>query len=209
VNARLLLLFSRYPTPGKVKTRLIPGLGAEGAASLQRCLTRHILGVARRFVETAKIDLEVWFDGSRITLMQRMFGMEFCYRPQGGGDLGQRMVQAFAAAFGQGRRQVVLMGSDCPEISEALLAESFFLLEGYDLVLGPAKDGGYYLIGLRTWHPELFRDIPWGTGEVLEKTLAAARRLKLPVALLESLTDIDRPEDLAVWARISQRSGDV
>ncbi len=136
--------------------------------------------------------------------MQQLFGAEFCYQPQSEGDLGQRMLSAFVASLSQGRRRVVLIGSDCPEITAPILSSAFALLTDHDLVLGPARDGGYYLIGLTAPYPELFQDMPWGTAAVLTKTQTKAARLGLKTALLEPLTDIDRPEDLPVWEKIAQ-----
>jgi rSAM/selenodomain-associated transferase 1 len=207
LNAKLLLLFTRYPEPGLVKTRLIPVLGAAGAAGLQRRLTAHIMRVAQNFSGSANTDLIICFDGPQVRQMQQLFGAEFCYQPQSGGDLGHRMWSALAAAFSQERRQIVLIGSDCPEISERVLTLAFSLLTEHDLVLGPARDGGYYLIGLNASYPELFQDMPWGTAAVLPKTLARAQLLHLRTVLLEPFTDIDRPEDLPVWDQISQRLG--
>ena len=112
-------------------------------------------------------------------------------------------VSAFADSLELGRRRVVLIGSDCPGISEKVLNTAFSHLHYYDLVLGPAIDGGYYLIGLTEPVPELFRDVPWGTSEVLAITLIRAARLGLRTILLEPLTDIDRPADLPVWEKIN------
>lgn len=207
MNPDLLLLFTRYPKAGKVKTRLIPALGADGAASLQRVLTVHILQTAQTFTTANATDLIVYFDGSQVQPMQKLFGEEFCYRLQSLGDLGQRMFSALADSLGQGRRRVVLIGSDCPGITGKVLGSAFYRLNGHDLVLGPATDGGYYLIGLTALYQELFHDIPWGTDRVLALTQTRAERLSLKTALLEPLTDIDRPEDLSIWKKISRRVG--
>ena len=117
------------------------------------------------------------------------------------------MFSAFADSLGQGRRRVVLIGSDCPEITAPVLSSAFSLLTAHDLVLGPARDGGYYLIGLTAPYPELFQDMPWGTDAVLAQTQIRAARLGLRTALLEPLTDIDRPEDLPVWENITRQVG--
>ena len=206
MNPDLLLLFTRYPEPGKVKTRLIPALGRAGAASLHQRLTAHILRSAKAFTEAGHMDFIVCFDGGYVRPMQQLFGEQYRYQPQSPGDLGRRMGSAFAAELKKGRRRVVLIGSDCPGISAPILSSAFALLTDHDLVLGPATDGGYYLIGLRAPHPELFFDMPWGTAEVLVKTRATAARLGLRTALLKSLTDIDRPEDLPVWEKFISAS---
>jgi uncharacterized protein len=202
MNPDLLLLFTRFPEPGKVKTRLIPALGAAGAASLHRQLTNHILEILTPFIKAANSSLHIYFDGAHVQEMQQLFGIDCQYRLQSVGDLGRRMSSAFAVSLEQGGRRVVLIGSDCPGISEKVLNTAFSHLNHYDLVLGPATDGGYYLIGLTEPVPELFRDVPWGTAEVLAITLLRAARLGLRTILLEPLTDIDRPADLPVWEKI-------
>ncbi len=102
---------------------------------------------------------------------------------------------------------MVLIGSDCPEITAQILSSAFSQLTDYDLVLGPARDGGYYLIGLTAPYPELFQDLPWGTAAVLANTQTRAAQLGLKTALLEPLTDIDRPEDLPGWEKITRQAG--
>lgn len=205
MNPELLLVFTRYPEAGKVKTRLIPVLGASGAASLQRRLTEHSIHLAGAFAAKARTDFSVCFDGCQVQQMEQLFGAEYSYQPQSEGDLGERMFSAMATSLGQGRRRVVLVGSDCPGITGEILGSAFSLLREHDLVLGPARDGGYYLIGLTAAHPALFQDLPWGTAAVLVQTQIRAARLGLKTALLEPLTDIDRPEDLAVWDKIARK----
>ena len=135
-----------------------------------------------------------------------MFGSDFEYLSQSAGDLGQRLSTAFADFLGQGRPRVVLIGSDCPGITEKTLYSAFSQLDNHELVLGPALDGGYYLIGLTAFFPELFQGIPWGTAEVLAKTTIKAANLGLNAAFLEPLTDIDRPEDLPVLEQFPRLS---
>ena len=115
---------------------------------------------------------------------------------QGEGDLGERLHRAFAQAFAQGAQAVVVIGADCPDLGPALFAQAFSALTRKDLVLGPAMDGGYYLVGLTRPAPALFADIPWGSGEVLTATLKQAQEMHLSIHLLEPLADVDRPEDL-------------
>lgn len=201
------MLFTRYPESGKVKTRLIPALGPDGAASLQRRLTVHCVQTAKIFTTCNTMDFIIYFDGSTIPEMQKLFGEEFCYQRQSHGNLGQRMCTALSHSLGQGRRRVVLIGSDCPGITGQVLNSAFSRLTDHDLVLGPACDGGYYLIGLTALYPALFDDIPWGTERVLALTQARAARLGLKTALLEPLMDIDRPEDLPVWEEILRSVG--
>lgn len=194
-----LILFTRYPEPGKTKTRLIPLLGAEGAATLQRQMTEQKLAEVNQLLTFYPLSVEVHFAGGNEQLMQEWLGLNWVYRRQSEGDIGDRMASAFQASFAAGMNTVVLIGTDCPELNAPLLAEAFQLLRQHNLVLGPALDGGYYLIGLRGLIPELFTGIPWSTAEVLQQTLSIAQRLGLAVAKLPLLSDIDRPEDLSVW----------
>ncbi len=192
-----LIIFTRYPQPGKVKTRLIPALGAAGAAALHQRMAEHTLAQARALRQTRGLSIEVWFTGSStLAQMQEWLGtdVEYCVQPEG--DLGDRMVSAFKSVFSKGYTSALVVGTDCPDLNTALLAQGFSALAHHELVLGPAIDGGYYLIGLRRLVPELFVDIAWSTGEVLEKTVAIAQRLNLTPFLLPYLTDIDIPQDL-------------
>ncbi|MHC4178097.1 MAG: TIGR04283 family arsenosugar biosynthesis glycosyltransferase [Planctomycetota bacterium] len=191
-----LIIFTRYPEPGKTKSRLIPALGPQGAAEVQREMTLHTLCWAKELMGRHDVCVEVRFEGGDESLMRDRFGGELPYRPQGDGDLGERMVRAFSDAFRAGAGRAVIVGSDCPDLCAELVRTAFDRLVDHDLVLGPATDGGYYLIGLRGEVPRLFENVPWGAGGVLEQTLQVADRLGLSVAQLQPLADVDRPEDL-------------
>lgn len=213
-NKSCLILFSRYPQAGNTKTRLIPHLGAVNAANLQRRMTEHMAQEMRSLPDS--IDLEVQFAGGRLAQMRSWLGQDFLYQPQVVGDLGTKLHRAFVNQFRAGKARVVIIGSDCPEITATHLQTAFRQLKTHDLVLGPAADGGYYLIGLSQPQPQLFHNIPWGTGEVFEQTLNIAAQLQLDLATLEELHDIDRPEDLSRLSaidgfgdntRVDQRSG--
>ena len=198
-----MIVFTRYPEPGESKTRLIPALGPRGAADLHRKMTEHTLSWARRWKERFPASLEVHFTGGSEESFQKWLGPDLSYRPQPEGNLGGRMHEAFRQAFQEGVEKVVIVGTDCPGLTEDLTQEAFAGLDQGEVALGPAKDGGYYLVGLRRPVEELFRGIPWGTGEVRAKTLETARRLGLRVSLLKPLDDVDRPEDLPVWEKVS------
>ncbi|MDD5759340.1 MAG: TIGR04282 family arsenosugar biosynthesis glycosyltransferase [Desulfobulbaceae bacterium] len=194
-NRLLLILFTRYPEPGNTKTRLIPALGADGAADLQRQLTEHaVLKVKEVCCTQPDLALEIHFQGGDAAAMTSWLGAHN-FRQQTAGTIGQRMERAFAHAFSSGRTAVVLIGTDCPGLNTDILHEAFDALHKNDLVIGPAVDGGYYLIGLKAPHPFLFDDISWGSASVLQQTLAKAN--SLTVSLLPPLHDIDRPDDLA------------
>jgi rSAM/selenodomain-associated transferase 2/rSAM/selenodomain-associated transferase 1 len=199
-----LIVFTRYPEPGLTKTRLIPALGAQGAAELHRLLAEHTLDRARELQASRSVSVEVWFAGGGEALMRDWLGDETVCRHQGEGDLGARMSRAFQEAFSRGAERAAIIGTDCPDLDARVLGAAFEQLLTFDLVLGPAADGGYYLIGLRRFVPELFTGITWGTCKVLQQTVATADRLKLSTSKLHKLADIDRPEDLAIldshWA---------
>ncbi len=191
-----LIIFTRYPEPGKTKTRLIPALGAEGAATLQRQMTEHTLAQVKELQAKRLVSVEVYFVGGNQQLMQSWLGTSVIYRQQGDGDLGRRMAIAFQTALEAGKQRVVVIGTDCPDLKAEVMVKAFHALEQHDLVLGPAQDGGYYLIGLCRLIPELFTGISWSTAEVLQQTMSIAQRLELAVAYLPMLSDVDRPEDL-------------
>jgi rSAM/selenodomain-associated transferase 1 len=194
-----LIVFTRYPEPGKTKTRLIPALGPEGAAELQRSMTEDTLNNARRLKTRRPVSLEVRYEGGNKTLMQEWLGQHLTFRSQGGGDLGARIKMAFHDAFRAGARRVVIIGTDCPNLNSELLETAFDDLQRSDIVIGPANDGGYYLIGLRRPLPQLFDGIRWGSDKVLEQTLQRAREANVHPSLLTTLSDVDRPEDLAFF----------
>ncbi len=203
VTARLILML-KFPRPGAVKTRLIPALGAERACELYCALVRHTLATAAELAEHTDIAIEVRLAGaSDETAARAWLGDAVAIREQGGGDLGARMERATSAALAEGAVAVVVIGADCPQLTAAHLSAAFAALRDHDLVLGPAEDGGYYLIGLRRPQPALFSGIAWSTATVLAETLAAAQRAALSCHLLERLGDVDEPDDLAVWAETS------
>jgi rSAM/selenodomain-associated transferase 1 len=194
-----LIIFTRYPEPGKAKTRLIPALGAEAAAELHRQMTQWTLAQVKLLQQSHPLTIEVWFAGGDLAHMQTWLGEDLQYQPQPEGDLGERIAQAFQIAFNQGVRATAIVGTDCPELTTALLSEAFQALQQTDLVLGPATDGGYYLIGLRRFVPDLFRAIAWSTERVFQQTVEIANHLSLSLTCLPTLTDVDRPEDLSAW----------
>ncbi len=199
-----VIIFTRYPEAGKTKTRLIAELGAEGAAELQRGMAEHAIGRVRELAKIRPISVEVRYQGDSPSLMRRWLGTDVLYREQDGNDLGDRMLGAFDEAFRDGAGYVLLMGTDCPGITAQILENGFQGLERNDLVLGPAADGGYYLIGLKKVCPELFSTIPWGTKNVLDLSLEIARLHGLRAILLELLHDVDRPEDLDIWRNVER-----
>ncbi len=188
----MLIIFTRYPIPGQAKTRLIPALGADGAADLQRRMTEWTIATAQQ----TDRPIQIQFGGGTIDAVRSWLGDKFIYAAQTTGDLGDRMAAAFDQGFAAGHDRVVIIGTDCPGLDRSLIDTAFAALEFQDLVLGPAADGGYYLIGLRRRIPELFQAIAWSTATVRAETVEIAIGLGLTDYLLPELADIDRPEDL-------------
>ncbi|MCT0252945.1 TIGR04282 family arsenosugar biosynthesis glycosyltransferase [Synechocystis sp. CS-94] len=201
-----LLIFTRWPEPGKTKTRLIAALGSEGAARLQQRLTEHTVQTAQHFCAqtTTPCQVNIFYTGATEQQMQQWLGSDFSYQAQGTGDLGDRLQQACQWAFAQGGEKVIIIGIDCPGITSASLQTAFTRLEQYLVVLGPALDGGYYLIGLTEFNPAYFQGIDWGTDKVYEQTLAKIQQnfssdgvlLANVIYNLPTLADIDLPSDL-------------
>jgi uncharacterized protein len=179
-------LFTRWPEPGKAKTRLIPALGADGAAALHKRLTERAVATVR----SSGLPLEVRSTGAAPQAFRDWLGEDVTVVDQGEGDLGARLARAAEAT------PVLLLGADVPDVTAALLAEAAAGLASQPLVIGPAEDGGYWLLGLSVPMPQLFAGVAWGTETVFAETLA---RAPVPPALLPMLADLDRPEDLARW----------
>jgi hypothetical protein len=196
-----LIIFTRLPDAGRTKTRLIPAVGAAGAAWVQQRLTEQAAQTARRARERCGCAVIVYSANNATQRCRDWLGADLGYRAQEGADLGERMHAAFIDAFRDGCDRVLLIGSDCPQLTASIVQRGFEALVEHDLVLGPANDGGYYLIGLRRKAPALFRDIPWGGDAVFERTMTRARAAQLGITQLPVLGDVDRPEDLALAAR--------
>jgi uncharacterized protein len=197
INAeRRLILFGRYPVPGTTKSRLIPLLGPLGAAEIQRQWTEGAVSTLERAC-LAPMDF-AYTDGTP-EQMRRWLGKTNirCF-PQTAGDLGTRMQAAIEDAFGQGVQQVVLLGTDVPQMTPRHLVMAFDALADYDLVLGPVEDGGYWLVGC--CRPvSIFQGIAWGTPAVLEQTRSLATRQGVSLFLLPKLKDLDTESDLRAW----------
>lgn len=186
-----LCIFAKAPDAGKAKTRLIPALGAASAAQLQALMIRDTL---RRFAGFAPGGVELWCAPDTDHPFFQACAREYLVhlREQGSGDLGERMGRA-AVEGG-----VILIGSDCPMLQAGTVeAAGDALREGFEAALVPAEDGGYVLLALRRYAPELFSAMPWGTEQVLDETLARLARLGWRVQVLGAHWDVDRPADLA------------
>jgi uncharacterized protein len=188
LNIRLVL-FARYPTAGAAKTRLIPALGPEGAAAVHRQLTERTLSVLRE----CDCPIELHYTGGEEAAFREWLGDGFALIRQVEGDLTDRLMAALYPA------PVIFFGADTPALSVNHVAQAVAALETHPVVLGPAADGGYYLIGMKQPMPELLTDMPWSTEQVLPETLRRLKMQGVTPVLLETLHDCDRPEDLPRW----------
>jgi rSAM/selenodomain-associated transferase 2/rSAM/selenodomain-associated transferase 1 len=196
-----ILIFARYPEPGRAKTRLIPTLTPLGAARLHRRMTEHVLGAARAFQRArgcrADVKITICHTGARQKDFRAWLGTDLDFAEQVHGDIGARMLGAFKTAFQKKAEPVIGIGSDVPGTTLEILQQATESLRYKDIVLGRAEDGGYYLIGMKSLYPGLFEGIDWGTGRVYEQTCGNIHRLGLALAEMPPLRDVDRPDDLA------------
>ena len=184
-----LIIFVRKPEYGKVKTRLAAALGKTKALEMYELLLQHTHSEAgkteaEKFVFYAD-DIctdDIWNDYKKYA--------------QRGNDLGSRMENAFKNIFDEHYENIIIIGSDCFELTSEIISLSFSLLEKNDVVIGPAKDGGYYLLGMKKMYPTIFENIPWSTSEVFNQTIQKIQLLNLNYELLPVLSDVDTVHDL-------------
>ena len=199
-----LLVFARFPESGKTKTRLIPALGAEGAALLHAQMIRRTMHVASGL---AAVGVELHHHGGLPRNWRTLLRTKTALRPQVEGDLGTRLRIAIENSFARGDEAVVVIGTDCPFVDRRTILDAFDRLRRCDMVIGPATDGGYYLLGLRRPARQVFEGIDWGTANVLAQTLAQAASAGLSISQLNPLADIDTPVDLGLFAPSSSDRG--
>jgi rSAM/selenodomain-associated transferase 1 len=205
-GSRALLVFAKTPKPGKVKTRLLAAVSADVAAALHAACIEDTLRVVRKM---RGCDAFVFAAGGtgyfRRLVKKQGSSARMQVLPQRGSDLGARMENAFRKCFAMGFREVVVIGTDTPWMGVERVRGAFAELKVNDVVIGPAEDGGYYLLGMRTMVPEIFRGIPWSSERVLQLTLQAIAKMKLRRKLLRWDFDLDRPEDLRRATRFLRR----
>jgi len=193
----LIMIFVRNPELGKVKTRLAKTIGNEKALHIYNLLLDHTNKVSKRVNADKAIfysdyinDTDQWKNDGFIQLMQK------------GNDLGEKMSNAFLIAFSMGYKKVIIIGSDCFDLSEDIITDAFNLLDENEVVLGPAKDGGYYLLGMKTFYASLFQNKVWSTENVLLDTLLDLSNLNVSSKLLPTLSDIDEEKDLLQYQNL-------
>lgn len=187
-------IFARAPVSGAVKTRLVPPLTADEACTLYSALARDTF---LRVEKLRKYALTIFYSGDGPGALEAWKPERASLVPQMGTDLGQRLTAAFDQLL-EDDRPAVIIGTDSPDLPTQFIKRAFDRLKHRDVVLGPASDGGYYLVGLKRPAPELFRDIDWGTGSVLSQTIARLQSERLELALLPVWYDVDTADSLAL-----------
>lgn len=194
---RALVVFARVPTLGQVKTRLAASIGPEAALAAYRELAEHTLATVAPLPDCTRVVAFTPADGA--PAMRAWLGDVAEYEAQVEGDLGRRMLAAATHRFDAGAERVAIVGTDCPTLTGADVERAWAALDKADLVLGPAMDGGYWLIALRAPHAAPFRDVPWSSPDTLTDTLERAREAGLKVALLDRKADVDTVVDWRAW----------
>lgn len=187
----LLIIFYRNPVAGKVKTRLAATVGNARALDIYHKLTEHTKSISQNISADAVV-----YYSDHPEEQDTWTNTRFKKKKQAGVDLGERMAAAFHEGFALGYRSICIIGTDCFELTTSLLEESFNMLQSYDAVIGPAKDGGYYLLGMNSFYPDLFKNKLWSTDSVSSRTLADFETLGLRYFQLPVLTDVDEEKDL-------------
>ena len=188
---KALIIFIKNPSEGAVKTRLAATLGNKVTLGIYKKLLAHTNAVAGKVHAEKHI-----FYSSQIDAHDEWDGAIFAKELQTGNGLGERMRNAFAGLFNKGYGQVAIIGSDCPDITADLIEQAFKELDRSDIVIGPATDGGYYLLAFKKFYPELFENISWSTSHVLKQTLAVCKSINKTFHLLPLLSDVDVEEDV-------------
>lgn len=198
MSSKALIVFGKDPVKGKVKTRLAQTLGDNFANRLYKMCIENTLNELRKLDSNYSVYL---FTDSGKLQVNKLNEVSFIFRKQNGNDIGERMKNSFAEVLNAGSCKVILVGTDIPDISCVVIDEAFSSLDEADVVLGPARDGGYYLIGMKEQNDFLFNGIDWGSREVLSQSLIKLKEKGKRTKILEKLNDIDTKTDLEEWLK--------
>lgn len=198
-----LLIFIKAPLLGEIKTRLQPELSPEISLQIFKAMGKDLVD---HFSRSEYFDLYIhYWPENALREMRLWLGKDLNYVPQRGADLGEKLKNAFTDSFRQDYQKVSIIGSDLPTIAEKDIVEAFEKLDSFDVVLGPAKDGGYYLVALKELHPQLFEKVEWSTEYVLKQTLLRITRQDLSVYQMGRQRDIDTYKDVIyLWNKIME-----
>lgn len=191
MNKPLLLIFAKNPVLNRVKTRLAKDIGAVNALKIYR----YLLNYTRDITQTLTVSKALYYSDF-IPTVDDNFDATYTKRLQTGDDLGERMYTAFDESFKAGFTDIIIIGSDSHELTQAIIEQAFLQLKTADFVIGPAVDGGYYLLGMKTLARDIFEGKTWSTATVFSDTVKSIKRLNMTYALLPKLRDVDTVDDL-------------
>ena len=192
---RALIIFTKNLVYGKVKTRLAATVGNDKALEIYKQLIKHTHSISHK----AKANKFVFYSDS---IEEEDVWKNYQKQLQKGNDLGEKMANAFMYAFKNNYREAIIIGTDCPELDEQIIADAFEQLKKYDVIIGPAADGGYYLLGIKKLYRQLFEDIEWSTKTVFSATINQCNKNQLTHFVLPVLHDVDEEKDLQYMKRI-------
>ncbi|TGK78929.1 glycosyltransferase [Leptospira noumeaensis] len=194
MDSNKLIIFAKHPELGKVKTRLAVSIGEEKTLDIYS----ELLNITTSVTSKLNVKKIVYWDHTKENPPYE-FGIGFDYEVQEIGDLGFKMKMAFQKEFQRGTNKILIIGTDCPFLTENILFDAYRKLDDSDFVIGPARDGGYYLLGMKEVSPFLFHSIPWSTKDVLSLTIESIRKENKTFSLIDELIDIDDIDDLKYW----------
>jgi rSAM/selenodomain-associated transferase 1 len=196
-----IIVFTRFPVEGKVKTRLAKDMGDKFAVSFYRVCAEHTFTELLKVKETGSELFLFCSEESEIEQVMNWAGNNFKYYSQQGSDLGIKMYNAFDTVFKKEYKKVIIIGTDAPDVSMNIIQSAISVLDNYSVVIGPANDGGYFLLGFKSKLIDLFSGIEWSTDSVFDNTIEKLNNSKTNYFILEELTDIDTLEDLQYWLK--------
>ncbi len=199
LNKNAIIVFSRYPEEGKVKTRLASSLGNAFAKEFYKICAEHTFNEILKTNNNNTRHFLFYSDENDRNKIKKWTRSKFLLFPQIGLDLGEKMLNAFTSVFKNDVSKIIIIGTDLPDISSDIIDKSFNLLDDCDIVAGPATDGGYYLLGMKKIYEKLFLNLPWSTDKLFEQTLKIINELNLNLSILPELSDIDTEKDLNNW----------
>lgn len=196
-----IIIFVRNPEKGKVKSRLAKDIGEDQALNVYHRLLNYTKEITKKLNSEKAIYYSEFLDDNDL-----WDNMIYDKHLQTGQDLGERMQDAFSSAFAQGKKRVVIIGSDCMELESYMIKEAFAVLENNDVVIGPARDGGYYLLGMKKFLPTLFENKPWSSPDLLVDTLLDLKKMDASYYLMKTLNDIDNVDDLNQLTKFQEQN---
>ena len=185
-----LIIFTKNPESGRVKTRIAATIGNEAALAIYHQLLLHTISITWCLPVNKFIFYSDYIEPGDVWNADHYFK-----EVQQGVDLGERMKNAFAILFQKGYDRIVIIGSDCPTLTSEIIMNAFVYLQTHNIILGPAEDGGYYLLGMKRLYPDFFENLQWSTNTVLIDTLKRCDKLELTYQLLPILNDVDEAKD--------------